>query len=127
MNQTKRHLVVRGEDGGEVSVSGDLPPGGIAEFCGPVPEDRRTHVEIRFNDFVKEPHHPRFRLDPVLGPGDVHDVTVAKIDEVPGREASAGHLVDREAVSTIASGRIEGYERQSDIKISNRRKHPHLR
>ena len=85
-----------------------LEAGVVAEVRRPVAEDRRPHPEVGLVHLVEVALHPRLGLDPVLRAGDVQDLGVAEVDQVPHREARAIDLVDRERVPLVAARSTRG-------------------
>ena len=71
VHEPERHLVVRGEDRGEVAHAEQLPPGVVAELRGPVAEDRRggRHVAARSSRRGSRASGPRPRSSPAVRRG----------------------------------------------------------
>ena len=126
VQQAERHLVVRGEHRGEVPVGKEFPTGVIAELCRPVSEDRRVGAQIGVIDLVEETLHPGLGLDPVLRAGQMDDLAMPQVDQVPGRRLRSRDLVDRQAPRLIPTTRVERHQRNRDRQFLDRIEDLHL-
>ena len=119
MQQTDRHLVVRGEDrrrpARPESPSGDeFRAERIAARRQPVPHERPRHLQPGGLECAPPAALALDRVDRPGRPGEVQDVAVTECDEVVDREPRPLELVDRDAVESRSAAALCGDQGHAD-------------
>ena len=119
-HQSKRHLVIGAEDGGELAVTRDLPAELEAAACGPVAHDVLGRAESGGVHRVPPPGEPGPCLGPRRRPCHVCDLSVAQLDEVLGAGDRSGELVDADRPARTGVIAFDDHHRHSDLHLGPR-------